>query len=120
MQLQFTGHGSALNTAIDMREDIDNHEGSKEMVEFLVKEAGADVNLQVQFGSTGSALVAAIDRGNRDIVEFLVREGGADVNMQVQHGKYGSALVAAGFSGEYEIVKFLVNEGGADVNLQVQ
>ena len=80
-------YGSALATAAYM--------GNREIVEFLVKEGGADVNLQLQYGRYGSALAAAAYSGNREIIEFLVKEGGADVNIQLQFGKYGSALATA-------------------------
>ena len=96
--------------------------GNREVVEFLVKEGGADVNLQLQYGRYGSALAAAaVFDTSRDVVEFLVKEGGADVNLQLQYGKYGSALAAAALGYEnQEVVEFLVKEGGADVNLQLQ
>jgi ankyrin repeat protein len=107
-------NGSALATA--------TYEGNREVVEYLVKKGGADINLQLQFGEYGSALAAAA-KGykNKEVVEFLVKEGGADVNMQLQCGKYGSALAAAaeGYKNK-EVVEFLVKEGGADVNMQLQ
>jgi ankyrin repeat protein len=99
------------------------YRGNQEVVQFLVKEGGADVNMQLQLqcGYYGSALAAAAARAgrNRDVVEFLVKEGGADVNMRLQYGEYGSALAAAAF-GKREVVEFLVKEGGADVNMQLQ
>jgi ankyrin repeat domain-containing protein 50 len=106
-------YGSALAVAASM--------GDVEVVELLVKEGGADVNMQLQCGDYGSALAAAA-RGykNRAVVEFLVKEGEADVNIQLQYGKYGSALAAATNNGYQEVVEFLVKEGGADVNLQLQ
>jgi ankyrin repeat protein len=94
--------------------------GQKEVVELLLKEGGAEVDMQVQYGWFGSALIAATYWGQGEIVEFLVKEGGAEVNMQVQYGKCGSALVAAAYGGQRKIVEFLVREGGAEVNMQVQ
>jgi ankyrin repeat protein len=101
------------------------YRGNQEVVQFLVKEGGADVNMQLQLqcGYYGSALAAAAARAgrNRDVVEFLVKEGGADVNMRLQYGEYGSALAAAaeGYKNK-EVVEFLVKEGGAAVNMQLQ
>jgi hypothetical protein len=92
---------------------------NREIVEFLVKEGGAHVNMQLRYGNYGSALAtAAASYGNREVVEFLVKEGGADVNLQLQYGEHGSALAAAARSGDVEVVDFLVKEGGADVNMQ--
>jgi ankyrin repeat protein len=101
------------------------YRGNQEVVQFLVKEGGADVNMQLQLqcGYYGSALAAAAARAgrNRDVVEFLVKEGGADVNMRLQYGEYGSALAAAaeGYKNK-EVVEFLVKEGRAAVNMQLQ
>jgi hypothetical protein len=71
-------YGSALATAA--------YDGNREIVEFLVKEGGADVNLQLQYGSYGSALAAAaagLYTGEVSSMEFLVKEAGAEVNMQL-------------------------------------
>jgi ankyrin repeat protein len=95
-------------------------QGKQEVVEFLVKEGGADVSMQLQYGSWGSALAAASYIGRQEVVEFLVKEGGADVNIQLQIGGWGSALAAASYLGRQEVVEFLVKEGGADVNMQLQ
>jgi hypothetical protein len=88
--------------------------GNIKTVKYLV-EQGADVNLQLQTGRYGSALVAAAWGGNTEIVKFLVEQG-ADVNLQLQTGSYGSALAVAAARRNTGIVKFLV-EQGADVNL---
>jgi ankyrin repeat protein len=114
-----SSYGSALAAAAYYR--------YLEVVEFLVKEGGADVNLQLKYGHYGSALAAAAaaaateSYSNREVIEFLVKEGGADINLQLQYGKYGSALAAAASTvGAQEVVEFLVKEGGADVNLQLR
>jgi hypothetical protein len=104
--------GSPLAAAIS--------KGQENVVEFLLKDGGAKVNMQLQHGYYGSALVAASERGEQEIVKFLIKEGGADVNMQLQHGYYGSALAAASYMGQQEVVRFLVKEGGAEVNMQLQ
>ncbi len=88
--------------------------GCKPICERLIK-LGASVNLLLQSGDYGSALVAAAVYKNVEMVEFLV-EKGADVNLLLQCGGYGSALAAAAIYGRIETVKFLV-EKGADVNL---
>jgi ankyrin repeat protein len=112
VNVQGGDYGSALAAAAYM--------GETKIVEFLVQEGKADVNMQLQSGKYGSALAAAAYRGETKTVEFLVQEGKADVNMQLQSGHYGSALAAAVYIGKTEIVKFLVQEGKADVNMQLQ
>ena len=76
---------------------------------------GADVNLQVQGRTYGTALVAAAHRGNIETVKCLV-EAGANVNTVVGSGLYQSALIAALFAGNLETAKYLVEEAHADVN----
>jgi hypothetical protein len=117
-------HGAEVNT---MTKSITGsalaaaaYRGEKDLVEFLVKESGADVNMKLKHGEYGSALAAAAYRGRKEVVEFLVKDGGADVNMQLQRGEYGSALAAAAYGGEKEVVEFLVKDRGADVNIQLQ
>ncbi|QKX62010.1 uncharacterized protein TRUGW13939_09166 [Talaromyces rugulosus] len=91
--------------------------GTIEIVNFLI-EKGADVNMPLQSGKYGSALVVAAYGEKLEIIEFLLQKG-ADINMQVQTGYYSSALAAAAWSGKTEIVSFLV-EKGADVNTILQ
>lgn len=107
-----SAYGSALAAAAGR--------GEKEIVEFLVQEEGAEVNMQLRNIYYGNALAAATLNGKEEVVEFLVKEGGAEVNMQLQNGYHGSALAAAAYQGRSEIVRFLVNEGGAKVNMQLQ
>ncbi|KAI0972635.1 hypothetical protein F4678DRAFT_46057 [Xylaria arbuscula] len=105
MRLQCGMSGSALAVA------------TKDIQEFLVKEAGADVDLQLPGCITGSALAS---QSSVSTAEFLVKEAGADVNLQLQYGFYGSALAAAVQNYKTELIMFLVKEAGADVNLQLQ
>ncbi|KAJ5316803.1 hypothetical protein N7508_001311 [Penicillium antarcticum] len=76
---------------------------------------GADVNLQVEGRTYGSALVAAAHRGHTETVKCLV-EAGANVNMAVANGSYQSALIAALVAGYLQTAKYLVQEAHADVN----
>ncbi|KAJ6012452.1 hypothetical protein N7522_002807, partial [Penicillium canescens] len=81
----------------------------------ILIDKGAEVNLQVEGRTYGSALVAAARRGHTETVRCLV-EAGADVNMFVQHGFHKTALIAALFAGNSETAKYLVQEAHADVN----
>lgn len=85
--------------------------GELDSVKYLVQEAKADVNMQLDC-KWGSALEAA---EKVEILEFLVQEGVANVNAQATGGNYGSALAAA-CCRDIEAVKFLV-EAGADINM---
>ncbi|KAJ2894888.1 hypothetical protein MKZ38_007111 [Zalerion maritima] len=90
----------------DMESDIGPAKASDTTKSLRVLvDAGANVNMPVQHGWAGSALVAAAfvtgdvfssfaaRRRGLECVRFLIgRE--ADVNMQVQHGSFGSALIA--------------------------
>jgi ankyrin repeat protein len=71
---------------------------------------GADVNARA--GECGSALQAAVYKGNEAIVQRLLDKG-ADVN--VEGGNYGNALRAVSFDGNEKIV-WLALENGAEVN----
>jgi ankyrin repeat domain-containing protein 50 len=101
------GVGSALAAAVAYRRNM-------EIVKFLVQEAGAEVNMQIQCGNYGSALAAAAERGDMEIVKFLVQEAGAEVNMQLQGGSYSSALAAAGRFDNVQVVDFLIETGTRD------
>ena len=105
--------GSVLATAA--------YRGEKEVVEFLVKEGRAEIDMQLQNWGYGSALAAAACSGEKEVVELLVKEG-AEVDMQLKYnrGYNGSALSAAASTGEKDLVEFLVKEGGADVNMQLE
>jgi ankyrin repeat protein len=85
--------------------------GQQEVVRFLVKEGGAEVNMQLQHGYNGSALAIASERGDQEIVKFLVEKGGADVNLQLQHGIYANALEAAEGMERFEIAELLIKLG---------
>ncbi|EHA26164.1 hypothetical protein ASPNIDRAFT_36409 [Aspergillus niger ATCC 1015] len=100
----------ALEAAI-MEEDSD-------MVQLLVSEGHADVNMHLD-NYYGSPLAVASFRNWLEGTKFLVEQGGADVNLALQYGNYGSALAAAaGSCGAYlETVKYLVEVRKADVNL---
>jgi ankyrin repeat protein len=93
------------------------------MAKILI-ESGADVNLQVQHGNYGSALIAAASSKKSDIgmVELLIKAG-ADVNMQLQGGKFPTALAAARSRGEgypwqiekkKDVIALLIQHGAVD------
>ncbi|TEY50790.1 hypothetical protein BOTCAL_0272g00020 [Botryotinia calthae] len=67
-------------------------EGALRIVKFLVN-TGANVDLELQVGTYGNALAAAVVIGSLDQVKYLVREGGANANSQLNTGSFGSALV---------------------------
>jgi len=85
--------------------------GHRDMVEWFVKEAKADVESKDNVGRTPLSRAAA--EGHLDIVKFLVEEGGADVESKSNTG--WTPLSFAAFNGHLEVVEFLVDEGGADV-----
>jgi ankyrin repeat protein len=111
MQVQNYGdYGSALAAAA-------SRNGSEEKIKLLIK-YGANVNMQPENGSFGSALAAAAWDDQKGAVELLIQSG-ADVNMQLQYEECGSALAAAAFMDNIELVKLLI-ESGAEVNMQLQ
>ncbi|KAK9773016.1 putative NACHT domain-containing protein [Seiridium cardinale] len=69
---------------------------------------GMDVNMEG--GEYGSALVTAAIYGRFEMVKFLVQEGGADVNMPLQTVIFGSALKTAIRREKTRIFRFLVHE----------
>lgn len=86
-------------------------------VRFLVREARANVDLQLRYGVYGSALIAAMDSEQTATVEFLVKEGGADPNTQLQHGNFGSAIIYAISAKKNEAAMELIGRRSSDVNL---
>ena len=90
-----------------------------EVAKFLACIAQVDVNMPLELGDYGGALVPAI-RCGIDIVKFLVREAGADVNMPLQYGYYGGSALEVAVKNDIDIVKFLVQEAGADVDMQLE
>ena len=89
-------------------------DGDKVEVERLIA-AGADVNVQDEYGYT--ALMNAVDNDDNDdtdIAELLI-DNGAGVNIQNELGY--TALIIAAFIGRTNIAKLLI-DNGADVNIQ--
>jgi ankyrin repeat protein len=86
--------------------------GMLEVVRFLVKEAGADVNEAYEKGYT--ALYAAAQERNIAVVQCLVKELGADVNQANRDGC--TPLYIAARKGHMAVVLCLVKECGADIN----
>ncbi|KAL9095058.1 MAG: hypothetical protein Q9165_002660 [Trypethelium subeluteriae] len=84
--------------------------GWTEIVCWLIREVGADVN--AQSGSYGTALIAASDKGHEATVKLLL-DRGADVN--AKGGEDGNALQVTSFKGHEAVVKLLLN-GGANGN----
>jgi len=123
--------------------------GHLEVVKFLVKEAGTNVELKDKDGQTPLSLAAT--NGHLEIVKFLIQEGGADVeskdkilewtplswaaenghlevvkflvsaNVQSKDSEWGGTpLSYAAGNGHLEVVKFLVKEAGTDVESKDQ
>lgn len=108
---RLTGNpGSALGAAA--------FSGQTEMIDYLVVEGGADVDLVLKGGIEGSALAVAASKGHVETIRCLVKHG-ATVNLQFNKGDCGSALGAAiciyGERSE-DVIDCLVDLG-ADVNL---
>ena len=86
--------------------------GHLEIIKFLVRESGADVESKSNNGQTPLSWAAA--NRHLEIVKFLVEEGGADV--ESKDSRYGrTPLSYAAENGHLEIVKFLVEGRGANV-----
>ena len=83
-----------------------------DMVRFLVKELGVDINKESIRGIT--PLMEGIYRGKIDMVRFLVKELGVDINKE---DKYGTIpLIQAISKGKIDIVKLLKEV--TDINKQ--
>ncbi|GLA60459.1 hypothetical protein AtubIFM54640_000913 [Aspergillus tubingensis] len=94
--------------------------GHVELARFLLKDAKADVNLEVGGAHWGGqcALGAAIDRNKMDMLQLLILEGHAEVNMHLKC--CGGPLAMAISFNWLEGTKFLVEQGGADVDMVLQ
>lgn len=92
----------------------DENQARREVVHYLVEEAGANVNLQVPHGAYHSPLVGAAVLAGTEEIEYLI-ERGAQVNQVVEYGEHRSALIAAAAAGKEAAVWSLI-ENGADVN----
>jgi ankyrin repeat protein len=86
--------------------------GKLAIVQFLVKELGADVNQAAVDGAT--PLFVAVQLGNLALVQCLAKEHGADVNHAQNNG--ASPLYIAAQEGHLDVVRCLAKELGADVN----
>ena len=86
--------------------------GLTEIVNLLILEAGADVNMRG--GRYGSALQAASVGGYDKVVELLLSEG---ANVNARGGLYGSAVQAASVGGHDKMVELLLSRG-ADVKAE--
>ena len=90
-----------------------SQEGCYHLVQTLIFENRADIN--IQGGYYGTALQAVATWGHEDIVALLL-EHGADVN--TQGGHYGTALQAAAANYRNTDTIMLLLKYGADVNAQ--
>lgn len=88
------------------------------IIDFLVKDGKADVNMQVQNGNYGSALAAAAYRGDRGIIQWLI-DAKANVHQCLRFGRYSSPLATAAYKGWRECVRILI-EAGAQANLELE
>jgi ankyrin repeat protein len=109
-----TEHGTALQCAI--------RNGRYDIVQFLVQEGKANVNLAstLPFEKFASPLAAAIHYFYDDakIMKFLI-QAGADVNQKLRVGRFGSVLAVAAYRGDVEGAEVLL-EAGAQPNLQLE
>jgi ankyrin repeat protein len=87
-------------------------EGMLEVVRFLIKEAGADVDRVRDDGMT--ALTLAAQQGHVTVLRCLVKEFGADVHQETSEGN--TPLFIAAQQGFLAVVQCLVKECGADIN----
>ncbi|GAA91823.1 hypothetical protein RIB2604_02113150 [Aspergillus luchuensis] len=93
--------------------------GHVEVARFLLKDAEADVNLEVDNVHWGlCAFEAAIRRQDMDMLQLLIFEGHAEVNVCLKYG--GSPLAMATRDNWLEGTKSLVEQGGADVDMVLQ
>lgn len=94
--------------------------GHVELARFLLKDAKADVNLEVGGAHWGGqcALGAAMCRNKIDMLQLLILEGHAEVNMHLKC--CGGPLAMAIRLNWLEGTKFLVEQGGADVDMVLQ
>lgn len=83
----------------------------EEIVKFLSRLPGIDINAQNSQGHT--ALTVAAGNGHDKIVQFLLTIPGIEL-----HDKYGScpALISAAFQGREKILKLLLKTPGININ----
>eukprot|EP00977_Amphora_coffeiformis_P024485 scaffold16003_cov149-Amphora_coffeaeformis.AAC.1 len=81
-----------------------------DVVQFLIKQASADVNVRDQFGRT--PLHKACGDGNLDVVQFLIQEAGADVNVRDKDGR--TPLHGACRYGNTNVVRWWLTNVGSD------
>jgi hypothetical protein len=86
--------------------------GMLEVVRFLVKEAGANVNQAMDNGCT--AVFIAAQHRHVAVLRYLVKKCRADVNQAVNNG--ATPLLIAAEVGHTAVLQCLVKEFGADVN----
>ena len=88
--------------------------GHLAVVEFLVKEARADVESKDSiYGRT--PLSWAADWGHLEVVKFLVNEADPKADVESKDLSQMTPLSHAAENGHLQVVEFLVKEGGADV-----
>jgi serine/threonine protein kinase len=103
--------GGWLDIQGELREAI--HKDRLSVVQFLVEECGADVNVQDEDGWT--ALLLAARGGHVEIVRFLVQECGSHEDFESKEGL--TELMRAAQGGHKEVVRFLMNYWSVDVNI---
>jgi ankyrin repeat protein len=86
--------------------------GFFDIVRFLIKELGADVNKAAAYDGR-TVLIAAVDQDNIDTVLFLVKELGANVNQEMKGG--ATPLFMAAQAGHVTMVRCLAKDLDADV-----
>ncbi len=85
---------------------------SREMIEFLFKKSGLDVNINKLNNKAQSALIIASKFENEEVVTFLL-ENGAETNVKAKNGD--TALLKACHKKNIKIVDLLLKKG-ANIN----
>jgi imidazolonepropionase-like amidohydrolase len=85
--------------------------GKLNVVQWLLKEGGAQINEKDDFGLT--ALSCAASKGHLEVVKWLLKEGGAQIDERTRRGL--TILLCAASKGQLEVVEWLLEEGGAKI-----
>ena len=119
-----TGWGEVIDVNFSLEGEtmlmVAIEKGYKEIVERLLQVRGIDVNRQVTYEHTISALMYASEIGKKDIVELLLKQPRINPNLEDFHGN--TALFLAINNNREEVVNVLLDNGkhGFQINLNHQ